>query len=57
VKADIRVGGIIDFQFGATFNPDMEITALDAPRKVSWRCVGGHEKWADNTFHFTIEPR
>ena len=57
VKADIRVGGIIDFTFGATFNPDMEITALEEPKLVAWKCVGGHDAWLDNTFRFDIEPR
>ncbi len=57
VKADVRVGGTIDFTFGQTFNPDMKITALDKPRLVAWKCVGGHEPWVDNTFHFEIETR
>ena len=57
VKADIQVGGIVDFTFVDDFNPDMEITALEKPRLVAWKCVGGHEPWADNTFRFQIEPR
>jgi len=57
VKADVRVGGIIDFTFGQTFNPDMEITTLEKPQLVAWKCVGGHEPWSDNTFHFKIEAR
>lgn len=57
VKADVRPGGNIDFTFGQTFNPDMEITALDEPELVSWKCVGGHAPWTDNTFHFEIESR
>lgn len=57
VHADVRLGGVVDFEFGATFNPDMEITELEAPRLLAWKCVGGHEPWIDNTFRFTIEPR
>jgi len=57
VQAEEAVGGLVDFTFGATFNPDMEITALEPPRLVAWRCVGGHEPWRDNTFCFEIEPR
>lgn len=57
VEAEERVGGIIDFTFGATFNPDMEITALEPPKLVTWRCVGGHDQWLDNTFRFVIEAR
>ena len=57
VKAAENVGGIIDFTFGAAFNPDMEITALERPELVAWKCVGGHDPWQDNTFRFDIEPR
>lgn len=57
VEAKEEVGGIVDFRFGATFNPDMEIVALEPPRLVAWRCIGGHEPWRDNTFRFEIEPR
>ena len=57
VEADVRVGGIVDFSFGATFNPDMEITALEDPGLVAWKCVGGHDPWRDNSFRFEIEPR
>ena len=54
VTAGEHVGEIIDFTFGGDFNPDMEITALDPPAGVGWRCVGGHEPWTDNTFRFEI---
>lgn len=57
VKAGGAVGDIIDFTFGATFNPDMEITALQPPDHVHWKCVGGHDPWLDNTFAFRIEAR
>jgi uncharacterized protein YndB with AHSA1/START domain len=57
VDAASDVGGVIDFTFGATFNPDMEITDLRRPELVAWTCVGGHEPWQNNTFEFRIEPR
>ncbi len=50
-----ELGTIVDFTFVEGFNPDMEITALERPTKVEWRCVGGHEPWQDNTFVFTVE--
>lgn len=28
----------------------MEITELRPPERVAWKCVSGHEPWADNTF-------
>lgn len=57
VKADIHVGGTIDFKFIEIFNPSMEITALEEPQLVAWKCVAGHDPWSENTFHFNIEPR
>lgn len=57
VTADIRVGGVIEFSFLPDFNPRMEITSLEKGRHVAWKCVGGHDRWLDNTFEFRIEPR
>lgn len=54
VNADIRKGGIIDFTFGQTFNPNMEVTTLEKPRLVIWKCIDGHEPWTDNIFRFEI---
>lgn len=50
-----EVGAVVDFTFGGDFNPDMKITSYDPPRSVEWKCVGGHDKWADNTFRFEVE--
>lgn len=50
-----EVGAVIDFTFGGDFNPDMEIVSFDPPTSVEWRCVGGHDNWADNTFRFELE--
>ena len=50
-----EIGAVVDFTFGGDFNPDMEITSLVPPHSVEWRCVGGHEPWADNTFRFEVE--
>jgi uncharacterized protein YndB with AHSA1/START domain len=55
VTAHEEVGGIVDFTFAEGFNPDMEITELETPSLVAWRCVGGHEPWTDNTFRFAID--
>jgi len=32
----------------------MEITALEPGSLVAWKCVGGHDPWADNTFRFEL---
>jgi uncharacterized protein YndB with AHSA1/START domain len=54
VKAEERVGGVIDFTFMEGFGPKMKITQLEPSRLVSWTCVGGHEPWIDNTFRFEV---
>jgi uncharacterized protein YndB with AHSA1/START domain len=54
VTASPEVGSIIDFRFDDDFGPDMEITRLEADTTVEWRCVGRHDPWADNTFHFEL---
>jgi hypothetical protein len=45
------------FIFGEDFNPVMKITAIDPERDLRWRCVSGHEPWADNDFRFQLESR
>jgi len=54
VKAEERVGGVIEFTFDSEFGPRMEITQLQPPTMVAWECVGGHEPWLGNTFRFEI---
>ncbi len=57
VKAGTGVGGHVRFTFHGDFHPVMQVTALVPARKVGWRCVDGHDKWLDNTFSFTLDPR
>ena len=49
-----EVGGVVDWTFVPGFNPDMEIVEIEPPRRLVWKCVGGHDKWADNTFTFEV---
>ncbi len=48
-----ETGALIEFTFEEGFNPDMQITHLDTS-SVEWKCIGGHEPWADNTFRFEL---
>jgi uncharacterized protein YndB with AHSA1/START domain len=48
------VGARVEWLFAADFNPVMEITTLDEPRELGWRCVAGHDPWQDNTFRFEL---
>jgi Activator of Hsp90 ATPase homolog 1-like protein len=54
VKAEERIGGVLEFTFNSEFGPRMKITQLQPPGLVVWECVGGHEPWIGNTFHFEI---
>lgn len=54
VKAEEKVGGIVDFTFIADFNPNMKITALQRPLQIHWECVAGHDPWQDNKFSFEL---
>ena len=55
VKAEARIGGIVDFTFIADFNPNMKVTSLEDPSLVAWECVSGHPPWANNTFRFALK--
>jgi uncharacterized protein YndB with AHSA1/START domain len=50
------VGGRVEFTFGGDFNPVMEITRMEPGTELGWRCVAGHEPWADNDFRFQVVP-
>lgn len=54
--AQAAVGSVVHFTFRGDFNPDMKIEELDANKKLVWRCVGGHDKWAGGAFKFELEP-
>ena len=48
---------MIDFIFAGDFNPDMKVIQFEPPSDLGWRCVGGVNQWADNTFSFGLEDR
>jgi uncharacterized protein YndB with AHSA1/START domain len=50
-----EVGARTHWTFAGDFNPIMEITAIDPPAKLTWRCVGGHDPWQDGTFRFELQ--
>jgi len=49
------VGALTHWTFAGDFNPVMEITAIDPPAKLAWRCVAGHDPWQDGTFRFELQ--
>ena len=49
-----NVGARVEFTFAGDFNPSFEVTRADPETDLTWRCVGGHEPWADGTFRFQL---
>jgi uncharacterized protein YndB with AHSA1/START domain len=57
VSGDAGPDGLVGFTFdGQVFHPDMRVTEQSPPSLVGWRCVGGVDQWADNTFSFELVP-
>ena len=54
LEADASEVGRARFTFAGDLNPVMEIAAIDAPRRLAWRCTEGHPNRQDNTS--TFEP-
>ena len=54
VEVESGLGGVIDFTFLGDFHPDMQVTRLDQDARVDWKCIGGHDNWADNAFSFRL---
>ena len=52
----VEVGSVVRFTFRGDFNPEMRIEELEPDTRLVWRCVGGHENWADGTFEFRVAP-
>lgn len=53
VAGSAAARGVIHFTFGGDFNPDMQVIEV-RDDLVVWKCVGGHEPWADNDFRFEL---
>ncbi len=51
------VGARIEWTFAGDFNPVMQIEALQTGAELQWRCISGHENWAENTFRFQLHGR
>jgi len=53
---EAAVGARVEWTFAGDFNPVMEITELDQARRLTWRCIAGHDPWQDGTFRFELVP-
>jgi uncharacterized protein YndB with AHSA1/START domain len=53
---EAAVGERVEWLFVGDFNPVMEITTLDGPSLLEWRCVSGHDPWQNSTFRFELDP-
>lgn len=47
------VGSVVEFRFGEG-GPDMEITGLEEPGLVSWKCVAGPVEWIGTEVSFSL---
>jgi uncharacterized protein YndB with AHSA1/START domain len=54
VTGDTGVGATIEFTFAGDFNPVMQVVSMSPDTELEWRCVAGHDNWADNTFRFQL---
>lgn len=48
------IGDEVHWTFAGDFNPVMRVERAEPERELVWRCVAGHDPWADNTFRFTL---
>jgi len=48
------VGARIEWTFAGDFNPVMQIESLEPATELRWRCIDGHDNWAQNTFQFQL---
>lgn len=48
------VGARTEWTFAGDFNPVMQIETLQTGTELQWRCISGHDNWADNTFVFQL---
>jgi uncharacterized protein YndB with AHSA1/START domain len=46
----------VDWTFVGDFNPVMEVSTLVPGLELRWRCIGGHQPWADSIFLFRLDP-
>ena len=54
--AKAEVGFVNTFTFGSFVNK-MQVTQLDAPKKVAWRCIDSLAEWVGTTISFDLEQR
>jgi uncharacterized protein YndB with AHSA1/START domain len=55
-RGESRQGGQIAFHFGSEdARAVMQVTDLDSPKRVEWRCVDGPDEWMDNTITFDLQ--
>jgi Activator of Hsp90 ATPase homolog 1-like protein len=52
-KGDTKIGGVIEFRFGAG-GIDMKVRELLAHKRVLWEVVAGPEEWIGTTVSFDL---
>lgn len=55
VKAKPELQSIAHFAFGPDYFKEMQITELQPPRLITWRCITGVDEWVGTTISFGLE--
>ncbi|MGP0110645.1 MAG: SRPBCC family protein [Acidimicrobiales bacterium] len=53
VQADsAELGSLFPLTFRGPFNPQLRITEIESPSRVTWEGVSGHDAWGATTIRF-----
>jgi len=56
VQADsAEIGSLFLFTFRGPFNPQLRITEIESPSRVTWEGVRGHDAWGATTIRFQLD--
>jgi uncharacterized protein YndB with AHSA1/START domain len=50
-----EVGSQFLFTFRGPFNPQLLITEIESPSRVTWQGVSGHDAWGETTIRFQMD--
>jgi uncharacterized protein YndB with AHSA1/START domain len=56
VQADnAELGSVFLFTFRGPFNPQLRITEIESPSRLTWEGVSGHDAWGTTTLRFQLD--
>jgi len=57
VKAEAKVGAILEFRFGEDYHVKIEVINLGENKKVEWKCIEGLEEWPGTNISFELSEK